>query len=336
MLKKISLLLLLLLIGVSIFFWQQYQQALTTQVITEKAILIEIQKGDSFNRITQNLIEQGVQIQPLWFKFIAHQQKLSHRLKAGEYKLAVGLTIPELLKVLVSGKSQQYSITFPEGWNFKQLRAEIEKFPQLKQTLKSATDEQVMHSLGLESQHPEGWFFPDTYYFNRNSSDVALLKRAQQKMQTMLVEEWQQRADNLPLKTPYEALILASIIEKETGLASERQQISGVFIRRLNKGMLLQTDPTVIYGMGDSYQGNIRRKDLRTPTAYNTYVIKGLPPTPIAMPGKAAIYAALHPAEGKSYYFVAKGKGDGSHFFSSTLREHNRAVDIYQRNIKRR
>lgn len=191
--------------------------------------------------------------------------------------------------------------------------------------------ERLMQTLGSEYKHPEGLFFPDTYFFEKGTTDIALLKTAYDKMKLVLEQEWKDKEQNLPLETPYQALILASIVEKETGASEERAQIAGVFTRRLQKGMLLQTDPTVIYGMGDSYKGNIRSKDLRQATAYNTYVITGLPPTPIAMPGQQAIHAALHPLKGKSLYFVAKGNGEGTHVFSATLREHNNAVNKYQR-----
>ena len=255
-----------------------------------------------------------------------------HTLKAGEYQLNPGLTSSELLAVLVSGKAKQYSITFPEGWTFKQIHKEINHNSKIKHTLDKLADTAILAQLGGNENHPEGLFFPDTYHFDKNTTDISLLQRAYFKMQQTLKEEWENRASDLPLKTPYEALILASIVERETGAPSERQAIAGVFIRRLRKGMLLQTDPTVIYGMGENYKGDIRYKDLKTATPYNTYVIKGLPPTPIAMPGKEAIHAALHPAAGNSIYFVSRG--NGSHVFSATLKDHNHAVNTYQRKSK--
>lgn len=313
------------------WLWNEYNSALTASVVLEKSHVIEISKGDSFQKITGKLLAKGIAIKPLWFKLIAYQKKVANKLKAGEYVLKQGLTMPEVLAVFVAGKSRQYSITFPEGWSFKQMLAEIQKNPHLEKTLGSMDFRSIMAKVGSEYKHPEGLFFPDTYFFDKKTTDIALLKTAHDKMKLVLQAEWENKEQKLPLETPYQALILASIVEKETGAASERAQISGVFTRRLKKGMRLQTDPTVIYGMGDRYKGNIRYKDLRQATAYNTYVIKGLPPTPIAMPGQLAIHAALHPEEGKSLYFVAKGKGEGTHVFSATLREHNNAVNKYQR-----
>jgi len=331
MLVKIFASLVLLVSLIAFWLWGEYNQALNSSVINDQTIIIEIKKGDSFKRITHKLIEQNVAINPLWFKLIAYKKKVSNKLKAGEYELKPGLTTPDILAVFVAGKSRQYSITFPEGWSFKQILLEIEKNPNLEKTLGEMDFQSIMAKLDSEYKHPEGLFFPDTYFFDKKATDFSILKTAHDKMNRILQKEWKNKQKDIPLETPYQALILASIVEKETGAAVERAQIAGVFTRRLNKGMLLQTDPTVIYGMGDNYKGNIRYKDLRRPTAYNTYVIRGLPPTPIAMPGQQAIHAALHPAEGKSLYFVAKGKGAGTHVFSATLREHNNAVNKYQR-----
>ncbi len=331
MLSKIIAGFLLLTLLYSAWLWSEYQRILTAPVVSEQSQIIEIEKGDSFNRISEKLIKNQVAIEPLWFKFLAYQKKVSHKLKAGEYELKPGLSMPDVLALFVAGKARQYSITFPEGWSFKQILQQIEKNPYLLKTLGGEDFENIMVKLDSDYKHPEGLFFPDTYFFDKSTSDLALLKIAYDKMQRVLHKEWQNKAKNAVVKTPYEALILASIVEKETGAPEERAQIAGVFTRRLNIGMLLQTDPTVIYGMGDRYKGNIRSKDLRQATAYNTYVIKGLPPTPIAMPGQQAIHAALHPAEGKSLYFVAKGDGQGRHVFSATLREHNNAVNKYQR-----
>ena len=323
---------LVLLSGIATaWLWNEYNQALTMPVIIGQSKVIEIKKGDSFKRISTKLLKQQIAIDPLWFKLIAYKDKVSNKLKAGEYQLKPGLTMPEILAVFVKGKARQYSITFPEGWSFKQIIAEIQSNPYIENTLGAVDYQNLMAKLGSEYKHPEGLFFPDTYFFDKNTSDIALLKIAHDKMKLVLQQEWDNKEQGLPLENAYQALILASIVEKETGAAVERPQIAGVFTRRLRKGMLLQTDPTVIYGMGDSYKGNIRYKDLRQPTAYNTYVIKGLPPTPIAMPGQHAIHAALHPAKGKSLYFVAKGNGVGTHVFSATLRAHNNAVNKYQR-----
>jgi UPF0755 protein len=331
MLAKILTGMVLLMGIVAFFLWSEYKLALTTPVVIGQAQLVEIEKGDSFRKITKKLLKQNIAIKPKWFKLIAYKDKVSHKLKAGEYELKPGLTMPEILAIFVAGKSRQYSITLPEGWSFKQLLQEIQDNPYLKKTLGAMDFQSIMAKLDSNYKHPEGLFFPDTYFFEKSTTDFSILKTAHNKMQLILEEEWKNKEKDLPLENAYQALILASIIEKETGAAVERPQIAGVFTRRLRKGMLLQTDPTVIYGMGESYKGNIRYKDLRRPTAYNTYVIKGLPPTPIAMPGRAAINAAVHPAKGKSLYFVAKGDGVGTHVFSATLREHNNAVNKYQR-----
>lgn len=328
-LVKIIGTILILLILVAGWAWLDYQKFLTHPVIEKQAVLLEIEKGQSFREITKKLIHKGVAINPWWFRLLAYQKQLTHQLKTGEFVLNPEITPSELLEILVAGKTKQYAITFPEGWTFKQIRREIENNPNIKQTFIGLDGKTILKKIGAQENHPEGLFFPDTYYFDKNMADIALLKRSYLKMQKILTQEWQQREQDLPLKTPYEALILASIIEKETGKASERPAIAGVFIRRLRKGMLLQTDPTVIYGMGDKYKGNIRYKDLKTSTPYNTYIIKGLPPTPIAMPGKEAIHAALHPEKGNSLYFVSRG--DGSHVFSATLSNHNKAVNTYQK-----
>ncbi len=310
--------------------WMDYNAAKENPVINQE-ITFTINKGDTFNRISQKLIQQKIHIKPVWFKVLAYQQGLINKLKAGEYLLTPGQTTMEILSTFAQGKTKQYSFTIPEGWQLNQVIQAIQSNPNIRHTLINTDMTSIQQQLGLDT-HPEGQFFPDTYFFEKDTTDVALLIRAFNDMQTVLSEEWQKRDDNLVLKTPYEALILASIVEKETAQADERPLIAGVFSRRLKIGMRLQTDPTVIYGMGEDYHGNIRHKDLISVTPYNTYIINGLPPTPIALPGRAAIHAVLHPAAGKSLYFVARG--DGSHVFSDNLIEHNRAVDIYQRKIK--
>lgn len=322
--------LILVLLG-GAWGWQSYQTVLTTPVITGETKILQISKGDSVGRIAQKLQNLHIPINTFWFKWFAYQKKLTGQLKVGEYDLKVGLTLPDILRLLTQGKTHQYAITFPEGWTFKQMRKRLAQQPDLKQTLADMDDETIMAILKADNKNPEGLFFPATYFFTSNTSDFSILKKAYHKMAVVLKTEWAQRADNLPLQTPYQALILASIVEKETALASERPLIAGVFTQRLKIGMLLQTDPTVIYGMGSRYQGNIRRADLRTPTPYNTYIIKGLPPTPIAMPGKAAIQAVLHPTKTDNLYFVARG--NGSHVFSATLDAHNKAVNHYIRGL---
>ena len=306
-----------------------YQKVLHQPAVLSKTVTIEITKGDSFKKITTKLLEQQVVFKPFWFRVITLVNKTSNKLKAGEYELSPNLTLPEIIDLFVQGKTKHYAITFPEGWTVKELLEALKNNPHLEHSLTTSTPDDVMTQLGITDAHPEGLFFPDTYFFEKHSTDIELLKRAYKKMQQVLEQEWKNRADNLPLKTPYEALTLASIIEKETAAVTERTLISGVFSRRLETDMLLQTDPTVIYGMNDNYQGNITHNDLITATPYNTYIIKGLPPTPIAIPGKAAINAALHPDSSNNIYFVARG--DGTHVFSATLEEHNLAVDNFQR-----
>jgi UPF0755 protein len=330
MLKKLLLVLLILLSFASGWLVSGYQNALKAPVVIGQPVTIDIVKGDSFRQVIHKLRDQHLFMKPLWFKVLAIQTQAVRKIKTGEYELPTGATIPDILALLVSGKSKQYSITFPEGRNFKEMLQVMEKNPHLEHTLQGMSNEALMAKLGASEKHPEGLFFPDTYYFDKRTTDVALLKRAYDKMQLVLQQEWFNKAEHLPFNTPYEALILASIVEKETAAKAERAQIAGVFSRRLTQGMMLQTDPTVIYGMGDSYQGNIRSEDLHTETPYNTYKIKGLPPTPIAMAGREAIHAALHPDHSNnSVYFVSRG--DGTHVFSTTLDEHNQAVNKFQR-----
>ena len=256
----------------------------------------------------------------------------ARRLQAGEYILQQGLTPQTLLQQLVDGKVTQYELTLIEGHSFREMLLRIRDDPVLTQTLTNETDAGIMEKLGHPDQHPEGRFLPDTYYFTRGMTDIDFLARAWQAMHDQLTLAWEEREAGLPFETPDEALILASIVEKETGAVEERPIIAGVFVRRLQKGMRLQTDPTVIYGMGEAYDGNIRKRDLLKDTPYNTYTRAGLPPTPIAMPGVDAIHAVLHPAKGKSLYFVAMG--EGKHYFSNTLKQHNLAVDKFQKKKK--
>jgi len=314
------------------WMWMDYQSALHQPTLINKTVYIEIEKGDSLDRISNKLVAQKLAVKPFWFKVIAFQGNAFKKLKTGEYELTSGLTVPQILSLFVQGKTKQHIITFPEGWSFKEILLEIEKNPNIEHTLNGADFGDIMAKLKSDMQSPEGLFFPDTYFFEKHASDVSLLKRAYDKMQQVLQQEWHNKTEGLPFKTPYEALTLASIVEKETGSAAERPVIAGVFIRRLEQNMLLQTDPTVIYGMGENYQGDIKSKDLTTATPYNTYVISGLPPTPIAMPGRDALYAVLHPDKGDSLYFVARG--DGTHEFSATLKDHTIAVDKFQRNKK--
>lgn len=288
----------------------------------------ELRPGSTVSTLASDLHEMGYLDKPLYLRLLARWDGSAKKIKAGEYQFSPGMNPRDLLNLLISGKVMSYSLTLVEGWNFKQVLQAVGQHSALTQTLKDLSPAEIMKELGYPGEHPEGRFLPDTYRFPRGTTDKAFLRRAHEAMRKILEREWPERQEGLPLKTPYEALILASIVEKETGLASERPAIAGVFIRRLRKGMKLQTDPTVIYAMGDEYKGNIRRRDLRRDSPYNTYVHKGLTPTPISMPGADAIRSVLHPEDGKALYFVARG--DGSHQFSATLKEHNQAVRKYQ------
>ena len=285
--------------------------------------------GSNLKRVARQLQQQGLLQQPAYLVWLGRWLGLDSHIKAGEFSLSPGTGPDQLLEQLSRGQVVQHDLTLIEGETFREMMRRIAADAILRHTLPGDDPASVMSAIGHPDLNPEGRFLPETYYFPRGTSDVDFLRRAYDDMQAFLEQAWSQRDEGLPLKTPYEALTLASIVEKETGVPEERPRIAGVFIRRLEKGMKLQTDPTVIYGMGDSYTGDIRFRDLRTDTAYNTYTRFGLPPTPIAMPGKDAILAVLHPADGKALYFVSRG--DGSHHFSSTLEEHNRAVDRYQR-----
>lgn len=295
------------------------------------AQLLSVQSGMSFNAIAARLHDEGIIVNErdtLYLSLYARYQDVTHRIKAGEYVVPARQTPAHLLSLLISGKTRQYRLTVVEGWRFTDMRAAIAEHEAIEHTLAGKSDAAVMAAIGHADQHPEGRFMPDTYLFPRGTTDVEFLERAYDAMQAFLDAAWAKRAENAVVSTPYEALTLASIIEKETAVPAERRRIAGVFSRRLKKGMRLQTDPTVIYGIED-YDGNIRRADLREDTPYNTYTRAGLPPTPIALPSRAAIKAALDPAPGDALYFVSRG--DGSHVFSDTLSEHNRAVNKYQR-----
>lgn len=327
--KSIIMFTLLMVVGLMLIWGGMQYHIILKKPVVMAATTLDVHKGDTLGMATQQLQAQGIALDAFWFKFFAGRRHLDRVLKAGEYVLNKGATAADILRLLTEGRTRQYAIRFLEGWGLKQLFQAIKNNPNLQHTLSDAELKHLMKKIGSDQEHPEGQFFPDTYFFEKNSTDVELLKRAHDKMQNLLATEWQKRDKKAPLETPYQALILASIIEKETAAAEERRQISGVFARRLRKGMLLQTDPTVIYGMGENYHGDIRREDLLEPTPYNTYVNKGLPPTPIAMPGKAAIVAALHPAEGDALFFVSRG--NGHHAFSATLSEHEKYVERYQK-----
>lgn len=329
MIRSIVAFTTLMVMGLLLIWGGMHYHILLKKPIVHQASTLEIKKGDTLDSVIKSLRAQQINLNPFWFKLYASRASLDRLLKAGEYVLNQGATASDILNLLVQGKTRQYAITFLEGWSFKQVIQTIQENPNLQHTLAENELGLIAQQIGSDKAHPEGLIFPDTYYFEKNTSDLELLKRAHEKMQRLLSAEWQKRDQDVPLENPYQALILASIIEKETAAAEERKKIAGVFSRRLKLGMLLQTDPTVIYGMGEEYQGNIRRQDLLEPTPYNTYVNKGLPPTPIAMPGKAAIEAALHPADGEDLFFVARGHG--RHAFSATYSEHEKYVELYQR-----
>jgi UPF0755 protein len=307
--------------------WQQHS-ALEQPLQLREELLLEVPAGATPGGVLNRLQADGVLQDALWLRLYWRFNIKGQPLHSGEYRLTPELSVRDMLGLWRRGEVVQYSLTLVEGWSFRQVRAALERQSKLELTLTELSDAQLMARLGYSGINPEGRFFPDTYRFVRGMSDLDLLKQAYVRLEQVLAEEWQGRDEGLPYKEPYDALIMASIIEKETGVPEERGEIAGVFIRRLRIGMRLQTDPTVIYGMGERYNGKLTRANLREPTAYNTYVIDGMPPTPIAMVGREAINAALHPVAGKSLYFVARG--DGSHVFSNNLEAHNRAVRQYQ------
>ena len=308
---------------------------LKTPLNMTEEVRLEIPSGTSLASLTQKLTNQAGLHDERYFQIYSRLTGQSGKLKAGEYLLKPGMTAQDILSLVTSGQSIQYSFTLIEGWTFKQLIAELKKDPDITFTLEGLSPDEIMTALGLDGAHYEGYFLPDTYFFPKGYEDRALLKRSYTAMQRVAEDAWRRKDGDLPIKSLHELLTLASIIEKETGVAFERPEIAGVFVRRLNLNMKLQTDPTVIYGLGDNYRGDIYLSDLKRDTPYNTYTRAGLPPGPIAMPSRAAIYAAANPATGKSLYFVAKGDGSGEHVFSNTLDEHNRAVQAYRKAIKK-
>jgi UPF0755 protein len=290
---------------------------------------LSVEPGTSARGVAQAVADAGVQVNPLllygWFRLSGSARNI----KAGSYEVGQGSTPASLLQKLVRGDESLRSVTLVEGWSFRQVLAALSKAEQLRPDTRGLDADLIMQKLGMPGVAAEGRFFPDTYTYAKGSSDLAVLKRAMHAMEKKLDAAWQQRAPDTPLKSPEQALTLASIVEKETGRASDRPMIAGVFSNRLRIGMLLQTDPTVIYGLGTAFDGNLRKRDLQTDTPWNTYTRAGLPPTPIAMPGQDALLAAVRPAATRALYFVAKG--DGTSQFSASLEEHNRAVNKYQR-----
>ncbi len=337
MIRKLLLLLeggvLLAGLLLAFFVWQQ-NSALKQTLNVPDGYVMEVPAGATPGGVLNRLESEGVLQGAFWLRLYWRFNLSGQALHSGEYQLNQGATAKDMLSLWQRGEVVQYSLTLVEGWNFRQVRAALAKQVKLEQTITELTDAQVMERIGQAGVFPEGRFFPDTYRYVRGMSDVDLLKQAFARLAAVLDEEWKQRDANaeLPYKNAYDALVMASMIEKETGVPQERGQIAGVFVRRLQQGMQLQTDPTVIYGLGERYTGKLTRAHLREATPYNTYVIAGMPPTPIAMVGREAIHAALHPVDGKSLYFVARG--DGSHVFSDDLDNHNRAVREFQ--LKRR
>ena len=335
MIRKLLLLLVAglvaLVLALALAGWS-LRSALDQPLKLESERLIEVVPGDTPGGLLNRLEGEGVLDGAFWLRLYWRFNLSGQALHSGEYRLTPQQSARDLLDLWRRGEVVQYSLTLVEGWSFRQVRAALGRQEKLEQRLADLDDKALMDRLGLAGVSPEGRFFPDTYRYVRGMSDLDLLKQASARLDQVLDEEWARRADGLPYRKPYDALIMASMVEKETGVAEERGQIAGVFVRRLRSGMRLQTDPTVIFGLGERYNGNLTRAHLQQPTPYNTYVIDGMPPTPIALAGREAIHAALNPVAGKSLYFVARG--DGSHVFSETLEQHNRAVREYQ--LKRR
>lgn len=327
----ISALFVLIIAVGGVVYWK-YNTALnqTLQITSEQSI--NVPKGATPNMMFNVLEEKGIINDAFFLRLYWRLENKGKSIHAGEYLLKPGMTIQSVVDIWLRGDVILHRVTLVDGWNFKQVRAALAKQDTLEHTITDMSDQDIMQALDEKDLHPEGQFFADTYTYMKGDTDLTILRQAHKRLLTELDEEWAYKADDLPYENAYQALIMASIIEKETGVPDERPMIAGVFVRRLEKNMLLQTDPTVIYGMGDRYNGRITRADLKQATPYNTYVISGLPPTPIAIVGKEAIHAALHPADGDYLYFVAKG--DGSHEFSKNLIDHQKAVREYQ--LKRR
>ena len=313
-----------------LYFSVKIYTEMNAEIAISEEQTIVFSKGSSIRTLANQLTEKGMLKDRLYFLIWGKVKQQATRLQAGEYVITPGLTLAGLLDNMVAGKILQHNITLIEGHTFRQVLQAIHQHPVITKQLENLSDEEIMKRLGHEGEHPEGRFYPDTYYISRGVTDTELLKRAYASMQEILEAEWQQREKDLPFKSAYEALIMASIVEKESAVAEERPLIAGLFINRLRKNMRLQTDPTVIYGI-ENYDGNIRFRDLRKDTPYNTYTRYGLPPTPIALPGREAIKATLHPDKTKYLYFVAYGDGSGRHEFSTNLKDHEKAVDRYQR-----
>ncbi len=331
------LILLLILGGVGFWGYQKLTEFVHTPVNVTQDQLLTIERGTTGSKLAALLEQEKILEHADLLPWLLKLQPQLNKVKAGTYSLTGVKTLQDLLDMINSGKEAQFSVKFIEGKTFKEWRKNLENAPHLKQTLQGKTDKEIMALLDIpavakavyEWNNMDGWLYPDTYNYTPNSTDLELLKRSTTRLQKALDKAWNERDENLPLTDPYQMLILASIVEKETGVAAERPQVASVFINRLKANMKLQTDPTVIYGMGERYTGNIRKKDLETMTPYNTYMIEGLPPTPIAMVSESALQAVAHPAKTDFYYFVADGSG--GHKFTRNLNEHNKAVQEYLR-----
>ena len=330
MLLLAVVLLLLAALGAAAGLWHLYQKPLA---LRDDRVEIVVAAGSSARAIAQSMREAGVAVNVDLFVAAARWSEATKRLRAGRYEITRGMRIADVIDRLIRGDTLKEKLTIVEGWTFREMRAALAAHLLLRRDSEKLTDAQLLAAVGAGEAHPEGLFAPDTYVFDAGSSDLDILRQAYRAQQARLARAWESRAADLPLKSPYEALILASIVEKETGQSAERGRIAGVFINRLRTGMLLQTDPTVIYGLGEKFDGNLRKADLAADSPYNTYTRAGLPPTPIALPGQASIEAALKPEPTKALYFVARG--DGTSQFSESLGEHNRAVSKYQLGGKR-
>ncbi len=332
--KTIAVVLAVIVVATGLGVWQ-LNKAMTTELdVPEDGATFVVEPGSPFSAVARDLIDAGFIESDFWLRLTAKWTGAENAIKAGEYRIEAGTNPYHLLLMFEKGAVQLHSFTIIEGWNRYDLLAALHASEVIDASMNDEDWPAFLRELGATETNPEGLFLPETYRFPRNSTDRDVLAQAYELMQEVLAEKWRGRGEETLVRTPYEALILASIIEKETARADERQRIAGVFTRRLAKRMRLQTDPTVIYGIGPDFNGNLTRKDLRTDTPYNTYTRHGLPPTPIAMPGAAAIHAALHPADGEELYFVATGLGDGSHAFSKTREEHEAAVAEYLKRLR--
>lgn len=326
--RKLSAIILAISVAITLLsiYFKNYINSPNSD-ITDK-VQLTIPLGTSFKQVSQLLVDEGLIKERLSWDVYGRLSGATNAIKAGEYSISKNVTPLELLHKLIQGDTIQFTLTVIEGWTFKQLWDAVSQHDKIEHTV--STQLELLEKLEFGNRHPEGWFYPDTYHFPAGSTDIEFFQRAYKTMQTVLDEEWSKRHADIPLQSPEEALTLASIIEKETGVEDEREMVAAVFVTRLKRGMRLQTDPTVIYGMGEAFDGNIRRKDLKADTPYNTYLHKGLPPTPIALPSRASIAAAISPADSEALYFVAKG--DGTHYFSKSYEEHREAVIKYQLN----